>query len=235
MCAFFLFNFTLLYKVFCLQSNHSLLTACRWLYPRKDSNAAKEAIVQGKKLVPSKKQNWAPSKENPSGISSCVAFVQHATTQLDGADTLQMGTSSNMRDSDTTDARIEAQHHEIPAETIPPSENMANHNTDIAQYSFSMPLVNVTDSVARIAVVVYDDPIITPVIPLEVSHFTAAQDATVNPTLEKNMDFMNNWLKQVAVNDVPFSPVISKSQKKKLNKIKANYQTRSQGPLPTPQ
>lgn len=162
-------------------------------------------------------------------------LVQHATSQLDGADTLQMGTSSNMADSGTTDARIEAQHHEIPAETIPPSENMANQNTDIAQYSFSMPLVNVTDSVARIAVVVYDDPIITPVIPLEVSHFTAAPDATVNPTLEKNMDFMNNWLKQVAVNDVPFSPVISKSQKKKLNKIKANYQTRSQGPLPTPQ
>lgn len=175
------------------------VSACRWLYPRKDSSASKEAIFQGKKPVPSRQQNWVPSKENPSGIGSSMAFaapqkeaapapsvVEHqnaavssgqfediqvqqqhpvhlVTSQLDGADTLQMGTSSNIAGTGTADARVEAQHKETPAKTIPPSENMANQNSDIAQYSFSMPLENVTDAVARTAVVVYEDPVITPV------------------------------------------------------------------------
>ena len=148
-------------------------------------------------------------------------LVQREFPPLDGADT-------------TTAALIEEQHQEIPAEIIPPAENTSNKSNNIAQHSFSMPLVDVTDTVARTAVV-YDDPVITPVNPLEVTLITAAPDATVNPTLEKNMDFMNNWLKQAAVNDAPFSPVISKSQKKKLNKTKSTYQTRSLGPPPTPQ
>jgi len=107
--------------------------------------------------------------------------IQREFPPLDGADT-------------TTVALIEEQHQEIPAEIIPPSENTSNKSNVIAQHSFSMPLVDVTDTVAR-TVVVYDDPVITPVNPLEVTHITAAPDAMVNPTLEKNMDFMNNWLK----------------------------------------
>jgi hypothetical protein len=192
------------YCTHCHNIGHDV-SACRWLYPRKDSSASKEAIVQGKKLVPSRQQNWVPSKENPSGIGSSIAFaapqkeaapaptvvdpnvtvthqnaavssgqfediqvqqqhpVHHVTSQLDGADTLQMGTSSNIAGTGTADARVEAQHKETPAKTIPPSENMANQNSDIAQYSFSMPLENVTDAVARTAVVVYEDPVITPV------------------------------------------------------------------------
>jgi len=57
----------------------------------------------------------------------------------------------------------------------------------------------------------------------------------VDPTLQKEIDFMQTWLAKVVVNDLPFSPVISKLQKKKMNKAKASYQTRSQGPLPRPQ
>jgi len=58
--------------------------------------------------------------------------------------------------------------------------------------------------------------------------------ATIDPTLRKEMDFMQDWLNKAAETDVPFSPLISKSQKKKLNENKNGYQTRPQGPLPSP-
>jgi len=52
---------------------------------------------------------------------------------------------------------------------------------------------------------------------------------------------MQAWLGKAAVNeDVPFSPVITKSQRKKLakqirEKNKVTYPTWSQGPLPSSQ
>lgn len=85
------------------------------------------------------------------------------------------------------------------------------------------------------------EPVITPVQPLYVSFIRADSEATVDPTLQKDINFMKSWLEKAAVNeDVPFSLVISKSQKKKLAKMnkeqtKTCYSTRSQGPLPPPQ
>jgi len=55
--------------------------------------------------------------------------------------------------------------------------------------------------------------------------------ATIDPTLRKEMDFMQDWLNKAGETDVPFPLVISKSQKKKLNENKDGYQTRSQVPL----
>jgi len=43
----------------CQNIGHDV-SARRWLYPRKDNTTYKETIVQAKKLVPSKKQNWVP-------------------------------------------------------------------------------------------------------------------------------------------------------------------------------
>ncbi|AET02520.1 hypothetical protein MTR_8g041780 [Medicago truncatula] len=50
------------------------VTACRRLYPRKETTTTKEQIAQGKKHVPIKKANWVPTKENPSRIGSSAAF-----------------------------------------------------------------------------------------------------------------------------------------------------------------
>jgi len=80
---------------------------------------------------------------------------------------------------------------------------------------------------------IHHEPILTYVRTLDVSSITAAPDATIDPTLHKEMNFMQSWLNKVSETNVPFSPVISKSQKKKLNKLKAGYQTRSQGPIPS--
>jgi len=72
---------------------------------------------------------------------------------------------------------------------------------------------------------------------LDVSSIRADPNAPLDPTLQKDLDFMKIWLDKAVVNeDVPFSPVLSKSQKKKLKQqVKASYQTQSQGPLPTSQ
>jgi len=58
----------------CQNIGHNV-SACRWLYPRKDSNANKETIAQGKKLVPTKKHTRVPIKENPAGVGSSLAFA----------------------------------------------------------------------------------------------------------------------------------------------------------------
>jgi len=59
----------------CQNIGHAVNT-CRWLYPRKekDSNAEKEKVVQGKKQVPTKRIEWVPLKDNPTGIGSSAAF-----------------------------------------------------------------------------------------------------------------------------------------------------------------
>jgi len=81
------------------------------------------------------------------------------------------------------------------------------------------------------------EQILTPVGHLDVSSIMADPDVPLDPTLQKDLDFMKTWLEKAAVNeDVSFSPILSKSQKKKLKQqTKASYQTRSQGPLPNSQ
>jgi len=57
------------------------VTACQWLYPRKEkeNNATKENVAQGKKPVPVKRQEWVPLKENPSSIRFSAAFQVQPT------------------------------------------------------------------------------------------------------------------------------------------------------------
>lgn len=60
------------------------VTACRWLYPRKekDTDAAKETVAQGKKPVPTKRLEWVPLQDNPSGIGSSAAFQAQPTPKV---------------------------------------------------------------------------------------------------------------------------------------------------------
>lgn len=284
-------------------------------------NAHRKKIVQGKKSVTTKKQNWVPTTDNPSGIGSSTAFaapknttapivtqtqqqketleepVQHLTleaqnivqqqhelleepvqqpTEFNDAPVLnepvqiivqqhQHSTVNNERTmegyiehdlNDTTAAisssptAIQQQHTIVNNEkTIEESiEQVLNGTTaatptsptatvvgniDASEISFSMPLFNVIHNVASSAFVVTNEPILTQVAPLDVNSIRADPEATVDPTLQKNLNFMQTWLSKAAVNEeVPFTTVLTKSQKKKMDKSKASYQTRSQGPLP---
>lgn len=99
--------------------------------------------------------------------------------------------------------------------------------------SFSLQLVNVIDEIARNDIGGDHESAFSPVkeTTLDVSSIVALDDATVDSVLHNEVEFMQNWLPKAAVNNGPFTPVVSKSQKKKFQK--ATYQTRSQG-LPTP-
>ena len=57
----------------CQSVGHDV-SACRRLYPRKETTTSKEQIAQGKKQVPVQKVTWVPTKENPSRIGSSTTF-----------------------------------------------------------------------------------------------------------------------------------------------------------------
>jgi len=122
----------------------------------------------------------------------------------------------------------------MPVETSPPQENLVTRD----EPSFTLQYINVTD-----VVVINDlgeelEAILSPVTDksLDVSSIVAAPNAHVDPTLQKEVNFMNNWLAKASENDKPFVPVVSKSHKNKVNKPnKSSYQTRSLDPLPPSQ
>lgn len=78
-----------------------------------------------------------------------------------------------------------------------------------------MQLLNVTDEVARGELEgVEQQSVISPVkqnAP-DVSSFMTAPGAPVDPTLQKEMDFMKTWLDHSEAADVPFATYLSKSQ-----------------------
>jgi len=122
----------------------------------------------------------------------------------------------------------------MPAETYPPQENLVTRD----EPSFTLQYTNFTDDVVRNDLGAELRPILSLVTDksLDVSRIVVTPDAHVDPTLQKEVDFMNNWLAKAAENDTPFVSVVSKSQKKKGNKMnKSAYQTRSLGPLPPSQ
>jgi len=56
------------------------VTNCRWLYPRKE-HMSKDKVAKGKTQIPTKKPQWVPTKENPSGIGSSIAFAAPKPTE----------------------------------------------------------------------------------------------------------------------------------------------------------
>jgi len=69
---------------------------------------------------------------------------------------------------------------------------------------------------------------------LDVSSIVAPEGALIHPIVQNDLNFMQEWLSKAAVNEeVPFTQVVSKSQKKKqINLQKAPPKTRSRGTLP---
>jgi len=141
-------------------------------------------------------------------------------------------------ESDPIEGSLEQHPEHIVPNFSPPPANAVNHKLDSQN---TVSLSNVIDVVASLANVVTYEPIITPIEAPNVDSMRADSNITVDHTLQKDIDFMQAWLGKAAVNEeVPFSPVITKSQKKKLSKQtreqnKVTYPTRSQGPLPSSQ
>jgi len=203
-----------------------------------------------------------PLKDNPSDIGSSGAFQDPhivpspiVVENLENTSVPQQQQTINedipLINSTSTDAFIELEANlqataattqtvdEGTAQqmivTAPPQEIVVSH-IDVSKNSFSMPLNNVTDDVIRneLEVIHEHESILSPVTDktLDVSGIVVASDAHVDPTLQKEVDFMNNWMAQAAAIDTPFIPVNTKKKKGTTNS-KASYQTRSSGPLPT--
>jgi len=77
-----------------------------------------------------------------------------------------------------------------------------------------MQLINVTDDMVRTDLIVDHKLVISHVKEraLYVSSIMDASDATVDPTLQKEMNFMKNWLVKAVEVEVPFSPYIKVSE-----------------------
>jgi len=115
-------------------------------------------------------------------------------------------------ESDTMEGYIEQHPEHIVTNISPPPANTVNHNLD-SQNTISMS--NVIDVVASPVTVVTREPVITPIEAPNVESMRADPNITMDRTLQKDIDFMQAWLGKATVNeDVTFSPVITKSQKK---------------------
>jgi len=95
-----------------------------------------------------------------------------------------------------------------------------------------MPLQNVSDDIVCSPVVRND---MVPILTLasdfpNVQNIVAREDDPIFPVLQKEMELLKDSLQNASSTKVPFTPYLSKSQKKKA--AKATYATRSQGPLP---
>jgi len=82
--------------------------------------------------------------------------------------------------------------------------------------SFTLHHLNVTKEVGRNTLGADHDTVLSPVTEkyLDVNSIVVLSDAPVNQSLQKEVDFMNNWLAKAAENEIPFVPGISKAQKK---------------------
>jgi len=99
-------------------------------------------------------------------------------------------TTNEHRDIDTTvtiTMEADTEQQDDTTRKSPSPDVTVNH--DISQNSFSMPLANVTNYVARNDLT-YHEPVLMPVQNLDVSSIAADPNVTVHPTLRKEMDFM---------------------------------------------
>ena len=61
---------------------------CHWLHSRKEGIVPKEKVITGRAHVPSKKLEWVPIQENPSGIGSSKAFAAPTEPHITVTDTV---------------------------------------------------------------------------------------------------------------------------------------------------
>ena len=89
-----------------------------------------------------------------------------------------------------------------------------SHSPAITNNTFSIQLENVFDEIARNHLEENQEHILSPVKEktLDVSSIMVPDGGPVDPVL---LDFIQTWLANAAINEVPFKEVVSKSQEKK--------------------
>jgi len=167
----------------------------------------------------------SPQPQHKSRITE--DSIQQTTKATLVVPTIDLGTTSQTHGEEGN-----AHLMDIPATTSPHLVTPINRSPGTSNNTFSLQLNNVTNEVVRNDLggdhgsVIY----LVKETTLDVSSIVAPDDSTVDLVLHNEMDFMQTWLTKVAVNDAPFTQLLSKSQKNKLQN--ASYQTRSQGPVP---
>lgn len=167
----------------------------------------------------------SPQPQHKSRITE--ESIQQTTKATLVVPTIDLGTTSQTHGEEGNVHLVD-----IPATTSPHLVTHINRSPGTSNDTFSLQLNNVTDEVVRNDLGRDHESVIYLVkeTTLDVSSIVVPDDATVDPVLHNEMDFMQTWLAKAVVNDSPFTQLLSKSQKKKLQN--GSYQTRSQGPVP---
>ncbi|KEH37617.1 DUF4283 domain protein [Medicago truncatula] len=169
------------------------VTACRRIYPRKETTTPKEQIAQWKKQVLTKKVTWVPIKVNPSGIGSFVAF---GSSKENDSEPINVDEETEAVPQQLEAASLEGT-LEIDAAPQSQGDDIIDHTDDIP---------NVSDEIARNDLEENQEHILSPVKEktLDISSIVAPDGAPVDPVLQKDLDFMQTRLAKVVVNEVPF-------------------------------
>ena len=99
-------------------------------------------------------------------------------------------------------------------------------------------LSNISEEVIRNDIPTENAAVLAPVRvnPLNVNSVVISSNVTVDPTLQREVNYMNAWMAKATKSEVPFVPVISKKKKgSKSLKGSSAYQTRSLGSFPKSQ
>jgi len=143
---------------------------------------------------------------------------------------------------------LEANLHAVEAEaqvrkdgnttSAPPDTAPTTTLVNDPHHSFN--LRNVSEEIIRKDFRTEYEAALSPVMvkPLEANSVVISSNVTVDPTFQREVNYMNDWLAKAAESEVPFVPVLSK--KKKASKSlkgssSTSYQTCSLGSLPKPQ
>ena len=134
---------------------------------------------------------------------------------------------------ETQDINNDESTNVIPAAIPTPLVITTSLSPVIQNNNLSMQLENVSDDRIPTDLEDHHSHILSPVknkIP-DISSIVAPADAQIDSVLQKDINFMQDWLSKAAATDKPFIDVVSKPKKKK-NLQKAPYITHSQGPCP---
>jgi len=183
-------------------------------------------IVESQTL-PSQQQQPCEVHQHPRDSVQATGVQQHVPTIATLAHDLNstavfLALEANLH-ADEAEARV------VNTTSIPPDTDPSATLVSAPHHSFI--LQNVSEEIPR------NFPPVT-VTPLETNNVLISSNVNVDPTLQREVNYMNDWLARAAESEVPFVPVVSK-KKKGSKSLKGSsstaYQTRSLGFLPKSQ
>lgn len=160
-------------------------------------------------------------------------FVQQSSEVETLKDTIQFDEQNRQEEIAAPKANQGADRNNTPGGIPSPMVTHSSHRPVIHNHTFSMHLEKVSDDIIANNIEGNTIVVLSPVKnkTLDISSIVASEGSQTDPVLQKDLDFMRNWLSKAETTEVPFIEVVSKSRKNK-NMQKVPYKTRSQGRLP---